>query len=86
METGEIRIVFFRLQDHSLPIFQQLHGNHTSVSVILLEASILHLQFQHGRNQNAFVGDLGAVGLVGGVVDAVHHHKVNRVRSSDVYK
>ena len=31
METSEIRIVFFRLQNHLLFIFEQLYGNPTYV-------------------------------------------------------
>ena len=33
METCEIRIVFFRLQNHSLLIFEHFYGNPTTVSV-----------------------------------------------------
>ena len=31
METSEIRVVFFRLQNHFLFIFEQLYGNPTTV-------------------------------------------------------
>ena len=57
METSEIRIVFFRLQNHLLFIFEQLYGNPTSDKSVsygcIEEAMVMIWAIWHVCNQKS---------------------------------